>query len=90
MKSIADLLVRVTKTQAESTLTMHQLFQRTMLENIRATGVAVSAMGAMKEAKLTESKIKILRACSGADVESLFVLPKVYSEVDREGHTMDK
>jgi hypothetical protein len=49
----------------------------------------VSASGAMKEAKLTESKIKILRACSGEDDESLFVLPKVYSEVDWEGHTTD-
>ncbi len=49
----------------------------------------MSASGAMKEAKLTESKIKILRACSGEDDESLFVLPKVYSEVDWEGHTTD-
>ncbi len=89
MRSIADLLVQVMRAQAESTLTMHQSFQTTLLENIRAMGVAVSATGAVKEAKLTELKIKILRACSGEDDESLFVLPKVYSKVDQEGHTTD-
>ncbi len=70
-------------------LIMHQLFQTTLPENIRATGVAVSAMGAVKEAKLTESKIKILHVCSREDNKSLFVLPKVYSKVDQEGHTTD-
>jgi hypothetical protein len=89
MGSIAGLLVQVMRAQAESTLTMHQLFQTTLLENIRVTGVAVSATGAVKEAKLTESKIKILHACSGEDNESLFVLPKVYSKVDWDGHTRD-
>jgi hypothetical protein len=34
MGSIADLLVRVMRAQAESTLTMHQSFQTTLLENI--------------------------------------------------------
>jgi hypothetical protein len=43
----------------------------------------------MKEAKLTELKLRILQACSGEDNRSLFVLSKVYAEVDREGHTMD-
>ncbi len=48
MGSIADLLVRVIRAQAESMLTMHQSFQTTLLENIRATGVAVSATGACR------------------------------------------
>ncbi len=89
MGSILDLLVQVMRAQAESMLTMHQSFQTTLLENIRVTGVAVSATGAVKEAKLTKSKIKILHACSGEDDESLFVLPKVYSKMDWEGHMTD-
>ncbi len=43
---------------------------------------AVSTTGTIKEAKLTESKLRILRVCSGEDDRSLFVLLKVYAEVD--------
>jgi hypothetical protein len=66
---------------------MHQLFQTTMLENIQAMGPAVSTTWTMKEAKLTKSKLRILRGCSGEDARSLFVLSKVYTKVDWEGHT---
>jgi hypothetical protein len=82
MGGITDLLVRVLKAQTESNFSMHQLFQATMLESIRATGTAVSTTGTIKEAKLTESKLRILRACSGEDDRSLFILSKVYAEVD--------
>ncbi len=87
MGGITDLLVRVLKAQVESNFAMHQSFQATMLESIRATGTAVSTTGTIKGAKLTKSKLRILRACSGEDDRSLFILSKVYAEVDREGHT---
>ncbi len=87
MGGITDLLVRVLRAQADSNFAMHQSFQMTMLENIRATGTAVSTTGTIKEAKLTESKLRILRGCSGEDDRSLFVLSKVYAKVDQEGHT---
>ncbi len=70
------------KAQAESSFAMHQSFQATMLESIRATGTVVSTTGTIKEAKLTKSKLRILRACSGEDDRSLFVLSKVYTKVD--------
>jgi hypothetical protein len=89
MGGITDLLVRVLRTQADSNFAMHQLFQTTMLENIQATGTAVSTMGTIKEAKLTESKLRILQVCSGEDNRSLFILSKVYTKVDWEGHTTD-
>jgi hypothetical protein len=68
---------------------MLQSFQMTLLENIQVTGTTVSAMGAVKEVKLTESKLRILQACLGEDNKSLFVLSKVCGEVDWEGHTTD-
>jgi hypothetical protein len=68
---------------------MHQPFQTTMLENIRETGTTVSTTRTIKEAKLTKSKLRILRACSGEDNRSLFVLLKVYAKVDWKGHTTD-
>jgi hypothetical protein len=89
MGGITDLLVRVLKAQAELNFAMHQLFHATMLESIQAMGTAVSTTGTIKEAKLTKSKLRILRACSGEDDRSLFVLSKVYAEVDREGHTTE-
>ncbi len=77
MGGITDLLVQVLRAQADSNFTMHQSFQTTMLENIRATGTTVSTTGTIKEAKLTESKLRILQACSGEDDRSLFILSKV-------------
>ncbi len=89
MGGITDLLVQVLRAQADSNFAMHQSFQMTMLENIWATGTAVSTTGTIKEAKLTKLKLRILRACLGEEDRSLFVLSKVYAEVDWEGHTMD-
>jgi hypothetical protein len=89
MGGITDLLVRVLRAQADSNFAMHQLFQTTMLESIRVTGTAVSTTETIKEAKITKLKLRILRVCSGEDNRSLFVLLKVYAEVDREGHTTD-
>jgi hypothetical protein len=89
MGGITDLLVRVLRAQVDSNFAMHQSFQTTMLESIRATGTTVSTTGTIKEAKLTESKLRILQACSGEDDRSLFVLSKVYAKVDQEGHMMD-
>jgi hypothetical protein len=89
MGGIIDLLVRVLRAQADSNFTMHQSFQTTMLENIQAMGTVVSTTGTIQEAKLTESKLRILQACSGEDNRSLFVLSKVYAKVDWEGHTTD-
>jgi hypothetical protein len=60
-----------------------------MLDSIRATGTMVSATGAIKEVKLTKSKLNLLQAVSGEDDRGLFVLLKVYGKVDREGHTTD-
>ncbi len=70
------------KAQAESNFAMHQLFQATMLESIQAMGTEVFTTGTIKEAKLTESKLRILRACSGEEDRSLFVLSKVFAKVD--------
>jgi hypothetical protein len=82
MGGITDLLVRMLRAQAESNFAMHQSFQTTLLESIQVMGTAVSTTGIIKEAKLTELKLKILRACSGEDNRSLFVLSKVYAKED--------
>ncbi len=89
MGGITDLLVRVLRAQADLNFAMHQSFQTTMLENIPATGTVVSTTGTIKEAKLTKLKLRILQVCSGEDDRSLFVLSKVYANVDQEGHTTD-
>ncbi len=89
MGGITDLLVRVLRAQADSNFAMHQLFQTTMLEIIRAMGTAVSTSRTIKEAKLTKLKLRILQACSEEDNRSLFILSKVYAKVDWEGHTTD-
>jgi hypothetical protein len=60
MGGITDLLVQVLRAQADSNFAMHQSFQTTMLENIRATGTTVSTTGTIKEGKLTKSKLRIL------------------------------
>jgi hypothetical protein len=89
MGGITDLLVQVLRAQANLNFAMHQLFQTMMLENIWATGTAVSTTGTIKEVKLTESKLRILQVCLGEDNRSLFFLSKVYVELDWEGHTTD-
>ncbi len=60
MGGITDLLVQVLRAQVDSNFAMHQSFQTTMLESIQATGTAVSTTRTIKEAKLTESKLRIL------------------------------
>jgi len=60
-----------------------------MRENIRLTGTAVVATGASKDTRLTESKLRILRACTGEDDGLPFIPSKFYLEVEREGGNKD-
>ncbi len=61
-----------------------------LLKNIQATSVAVAATGTTNEARLMDSKLRILCVCSRfEDNAALFSPSQLYLEVDREGGTMD-
>ncbi len=51
--------------------------------------MALAAMGGAKEKKLSDSKLRILQACSGQGDLPSFELSKFYTELDRNGITSD-
>jgi hypothetical protein len=86
---MGDMMVKVLKAQAKANLALHKSYQNDMRENIRLTGTAVAATGASKDTRLTKSKLRILRACSGHDDVLPFTPLKLYVKVEREGGTKD-
>jgi hypothetical protein len=90
--TLADLgllVTRILQAQAKSNLQLHQSFQTNMLANIRATLMALAATGGSKESKLSDSKLRILQACSGHGDLPTFVLSKFDAELDKDGITAD-
>ena len=88
-RELGDTLVRVIEAQAKANLALHESFRTDLRENIRLTGAAVVASGGSKDSRLTESKLRILRACSGEDDGQPFTPSKFYVEVEREGCNKD-
>ncbi len=72
------MMVKVIKVQAKASLALHESYHADLRENIRLTGTAVVATGALKDARLTESKLRILWACTGDDDGLPFVPSKFY------------
>ena len=64
---MGDMMVKVIEVQTKASLALHESYRADLRENIRLTGTAVVATGASKDALLTESKLRILRACTGED-----------------------
>jgi hypothetical protein len=61
-----------------------------LLENIQATSIAVVATGTTKEACLTDSKLRILCACSGFKEDAVIFSPlQLYLDANREGGMTD-
>jgi hypothetical protein len=61
-----------------------------LLENIQATGIGVVATGTMKEACLTDSKLRILHAYSGFKEDAAMFSPlQQYLDANRVGGMMD-
>jgi hypothetical protein len=85
LADLGPLVSEILKAQAESNLQLHQRFQTNMLANIRATSTALAATGSGKESKLSDSKLRILQACSGHGNLPSFVLSKFYAELDKIG-----
>ena len=85
LADLGPLVSEILKAQAESNLQLHQSFQTNMLANIRATSMALAATGSGKESKLSDSKLRILQACSGHGDLPSFVLSKFYAELDKIG-----
>jgi hypothetical protein len=86
---MGDMMVKVLKAQAKANLALHKSYQTDMHKNIRLTGPAVVATGSSKDARLTESKLRILRACSGHDDGLPFTPSKLYIKVEKEGGAKD-
>ncbi len=86
---MGNMMVKVLEAQAKANLALHESYRTNMRENIRLTGTAVVATGSSKDARLTESKLRILRACSGQDNGLPFTSLKLYVEVEREGSAKD-
>jgi hypothetical protein len=82
---LGSIMVKILESQAESSLCLH----KNLLENIRVMGAAVGATGTTRDARLSDAKLRILKACTGWDDGLPFVPSKLYLEVDREGGTMD-
>ncbi len=78
---MGNMMVKVIEAQAKANLALHESYRANLHENIRLTGTAVVATGASKDARLTESKLRILRACTGEDDGLPFVPSKFYVEV---------
>ncbi len=89
LANLGPLVSEILKAQAESNLQLHQSFQTNMLANIQATSTALAATGSGKESKLSDSKLRILQACSGHGDLPSFVLSKFYAELDKNGITSD-
>jgi hypothetical protein len=86
MSAFGDIIVKVLQSQATKNLRWHQESQMALLKNIQATGIAVMVKGTTKEACLTDSKLRILRACSRfKDNAALFSPLQLYLEANREG-----
>jgi hypothetical protein len=86
---LGPLVTQILQAQAESNLQLHQRFQTNMLANIRATSMALAGTAGAKEKKLSDSKLRILQACSGHGNLPSFELSKFYAELDRNGITSD-
>ncbi len=86
---MGDMMVKVLKAQVKANLALHESYQTDMCKNIRLTGTAVVATGSSKDTRLTESKLRILRVCSGHNDGLPFTLSKLYIKVEREGGAKD-
>ncbi len=86
---MGDMMVKVIKAQAKASLALHESYHANLHENIRLTGTVVVATGASKDARLTESKLRILWACTGEDDRLPFVPSKFFVEVEGEGGNKD-
>ncbi len=86
---MGNMMVKVIEVQVKASLTLHESYRANLRENIRLTGTAVVATGASKDARLTESKLRILRACTREDDGLPFVPSKFYVKVEREGGNKD-
>jgi hypothetical protein len=78
-------MVKILEAQAEASLRLH----RNLLENFRATSVAVGATGTTRDARLSDAKLRILQACTGRGDDGPFVPSKLYLKVDQEGGTTE-
>ncbi len=82
---MSNMMVKVLEAQAKVNLALHKSYRTNMRKNIRLTGTAVVATGSSKDARLTESKLRIFQACSGHDDGLPFTPSKLYIKVEREG-----
>jgi hypothetical protein len=90
MSAFGNIIVKVLESQVTQNLKWHQESQMALLKNIRATSIAVATTGTTKEACLTDSKLRILCACSGFKVNAaLFSSLQLYLDANREGGMMD-
>jgi hypothetical protein len=90
MLVFGNIIVKVLKSQATQNLRWHQESQMALLENIQATSIAVAATGTTKEAHLTDSKLRILCACSGFEDDVALISPsRLNLDADREGGMTD-
>ncbi len=90
MLAFGNIIVKVLQSQATQNLRWHQESQMVLLKNIQATGIAVAATGTTKEARLTDSKLRILHTCSRFEVDAVLLSPlQLYLEANREGGMTD-
>ncbi len=82
---LGSIMVKILESQAESSLCLH----KNLLENIRVMGAALGATGTTQDARLSDTKLRILQACAGRNEGPPFVPSRLYLKVNQEGETMD-
>jgi hypothetical protein len=85
LDDLGSIMVKNLESQAKSSLRLH----KNLLENIRVMGAAVGVTGTTRDARLSDTKLRILQACAGRDDGLPFVPSKLYLKVYREGGKMD-
>ncbi len=57
---MGNMMVKDLEAQGKANLALHEGYQTNMHKNIRLMGTAVVATGSSKDARLTESKLRVL------------------------------
>jgi hypothetical protein len=89
LADLGPLVSKILQAQTESHLQLQQSLQANMMANIQATSTALAATSPAKDSKLSDTKLRVLQACSGHGDSAQFVLSKFYADLNINGLTSD-
>lgn len=89
LADLGPLVSKILQAQTDSNLQLQQSLQANMMANIRATAGALAGTNPAKDSKLSDTKLRILQACSGHGDSAQFTLSKFFADLDKNGLTSD-